>query len=54
MHVGDMPRETAMYNIDLFATSKVLPGLREVFPKDRHRWWPQPIDGFEMSQPGCA
>ncbi|HLT15195.1 MAG TPA: LLM class flavin-dependent oxidoreductase, partial [Acidimicrobiales bacterium] len=46
LHMGDMPRDVAMHNIDLF-TGKVLPGLRDVFKGAEHRWWPKPIEGFQ-------
>jgi alkanesulfonate monooxygenase SsuD/methylene tetrahydromethanopterin reductase-like flavin-dependent oxidoreductase (luciferase family) len=46
MHVGDMPREKALHNIDLFS-SKVLPQLRGVFDDHDDPWWPKPIAGFE-------
>lgn len=45
MHIGSMPRELAMHNIDLF-TDKVMPGLSPVFADEPHPWWPQPIEGF--------
>lgn len=45
LHIGSMPKDVAMHNIDLF-TSKVMPGLASVFPGRPHPWWPQPIDGF--------
>lgn len=45
LHMGDMPREVAMHNIELF-TDKVMPGLQDVFPDAQHHWWPKPIDDF--------
>jgi alkanesulfonate monooxygenase SsuD/methylene tetrahydromethanopterin reductase-like flavin-dependent oxidoreductase (luciferase family) len=48
MHIGSMPRELAMMNIDLFA-AKVMPSLRAIFDVDDHRWWPKPIEGFEAT-----
>ncbi len=45
LHIGSMPKELAMHNIDLF-TDKVMPGLSTVFDPSLHRWWPQPIEGF--------
>ncbi|GAA1019493.1 monooxygenase [Acrocarpospora pleiomorpha] len=49
MHIGDMPREKAMNNIELFAT-KVKPGLSGVFSQYEHHWWPKPIPGFEPAR----
>lgn len=46
LHMGNMPKETALHNIDLF-TTKVAPGLRNTFPDHQHEWWPQPIEGFQ-------
>lgn len=49
MHIGSMPRELAMYNIEMFA-DKVMPGLSSVFSDSEHRWWPKPVDGFTAAQ----
>jgi len=49
MHIGSLPRELAMYNIDLF-TEKVMPGLTSVFTEHPHNWWPKPIDNFAPSK----
>ena len=46
MHIGSMPKDLAMHNINLF-TEKVMPGLSGVFGEREHPWWPKPIDGFE-------
>jgi alkanesulfonate monooxygenase SsuD/methylene tetrahydromethanopterin reductase-like flavin-dependent oxidoreductase (luciferase family) len=48
MHIGSMPKELAMYNIDLFS-EKVLPSLSGVFADQPHHWWPKPIPGFTPS-----
>lgn len=50
MHIGDMPKETAMYNIDLF-TSKVMPQLSDQWSEYEHRWWANPIDQEDRAKP---
>jgi alkanesulfonate monooxygenase SsuD/methylene tetrahydromethanopterin reductase-like flavin-dependent oxidoreductase (luciferase family) len=44
MHVGDMPKEKAMYSTQLFA-QKVMPKLRNIFPEfaDDGRFWCKPM-----------
>ena len=44
LHVGSMPHELALHNIDMFA-SEVLPHLRGIWEDDgwEHRWWPTGI-----------
>jgi hypothetical protein len=44
MHVGDMPKEKAMYSTHLFA-EKVMPKLRNMFPDyaDDDRFWCKPM-----------
>jgi alkanesulfonate monooxygenase SsuD/methylene tetrahydromethanopterin reductase-like flavin-dependent oxidoreductase (luciferase family) len=44
LHVGSMPHELALHNIDLFA-SDVLPHLRGIWEGEgwEHRWWPTGI-----------
>lgn len=49
MHIGSMPRELAMHNIDMF-TEKVMPSLSSVFSESPHNWWPKPVEGFESAQ----
>lgn len=46
MHIGDMPHEVALNNIDLF-TRKVMPSLADVHAGKEHRWWPREIEGLE-------
>ena len=50
MHIGDMPKEVAMHNVDLYA-SKVMPALSEVFAEYDHPWWPAEIPGFSPAEP---
>lgn len=50
MHIGDMPKDLAMHNIDLY-TSKVMPGLTSIWAEHEHRWWPTPIDRASRSVP---
>lgn len=45
LHMGDMPKDVAMNNIEVF-TEKVMPGLRHVFGDAEHEWWPKPIEDF--------
>lgn len=42
MHVGDMPKDLAKYNIDRFADG-VLPYLRDIPDDFPHRWWPSAV-----------
>ena len=49
MHIGSMPRELAMHNIDMF-TEKVMPSLSPIFAESPHNWWPKPVEGFESTQ----
>jgi len=49
MQLGSMPKDLAMYNIDLF-TEKVMPGLSDVFSNHQHHWWPKPIAGFSPAE----
>ena len=46
LHVGDMPKDLAKHNIDLF-TSKVMPALHGAWDGYEHRWWPKPVDRDE-------
>jgi alkanesulfonate monooxygenase SsuD/methylene tetrahydromethanopterin reductase-like flavin-dependent oxidoreductase (luciferase family) len=48
LHIGSMPRELAMHNIDLF-TSEVMPKLSPVFAEHEHNWWPKPIGDLASS-----
>lgn len=48
MHLGDMPREKAMHNIELFS-SQVLPKLKGIFSEFDDPWWPKPIEGLEVA-----
>jgi alkanesulfonate monooxygenase SsuD/methylene tetrahydromethanopterin reductase-like flavin-dependent oxidoreductase (luciferase family) len=45
LHIGDMPKDLAMNNIELF-TDKVQPALQGLFREYEHHWWPQLIEGF--------
>jgi alkanesulfonate monooxygenase SsuD/methylene tetrahydromethanopterin reductase-like flavin-dependent oxidoreductase (luciferase family) len=49
MHLGSMPKDLAMFNIDQF-TEKVMPGLSDVFAANQHHWWPKPIPGFTPAE----
>lgn len=50
MHIGDMPREVAMHNVDLYA-GKVMPALAEVFAEHEHPWWPRTVPDFAPAAP---
>lgn len=53
MHIGDMPREVAMNNIELYA-DKVAPGLSHLWSEYDHPWWPQPIDDADRWTPASS
>jgi alkanesulfonate monooxygenase SsuD/methylene tetrahydromethanopterin reductase-like flavin-dependent oxidoreductase (luciferase family) len=41
LHIGSMPHELTLKNIDLFA-SKVLPNLRDIWDDEwENKWWPK-------------
>jgi hypothetical protein len=42
LHIGSMPHELTLKNIDLFA-SEVLPHLRHNFSEWENRWWPESL-----------
>jgi alkanesulfonate monooxygenase SsuD/methylene tetrahydromethanopterin reductase-like flavin-dependent oxidoreductase (luciferase family) len=50
LHVGDMPFDLAMSNINLF-TSEVLPHVQPLFAEHENRWWPAPVPGLERAMP---
>jgi len=50
MHIGDMPKDLAMHNIELYA-DKVAPGLRHLWSEYEHPWWPKPIDDADRWHP---
>lgn len=47
---GDMPRELASKNTELFAT-EVMPHLRNMWSDYEDRWWPKPLKGSQMARP---
>jgi alkanesulfonate monooxygenase SsuD/methylene tetrahydromethanopterin reductase-like flavin-dependent oxidoreductase (luciferase family) len=51
LHIGSMPRDLAMRNIELF-TSEVMPKLGPIFSEYDNPWWPEPIEG--LSTPASA
>lgn len=50
MHIGDMPKDVAMNNIELYA-DKVAPGLKHLWSEYEHPWWPKPIADAERWDP---
>ena len=51
MQFGDMGKDLAMYNTELFAR-RVAPQLRDLFD-DRweNRWWPSPLPATSRAEP---
>ena len=47
---GDMPKELAMKNTELFAT-EVMPYLRDIWSEYEDRWWPKPLDASQRARP---
>ena len=45
---GDMPRELAFKNTELFAT-EVMPHLRDMWSEYEDHWWPQPLDADQRA-----
>jgi alkanesulfonate monooxygenase SsuD/methylene tetrahydromethanopterin reductase-like flavin-dependent oxidoreductase (luciferase family) len=50
LHFGDMPRERAMRNTQLFA-EQVMPALQEVWSEWEDRWSPRPLPPEQRPQP---
>ena len=50
---GDMPRELAFKNTELFAT-EVMPHLRDLWSEYEDRWWPRPLDADQRVRPQPA
>jgi alkanesulfonate monooxygenase SsuD/methylene tetrahydromethanopterin reductase-like flavin-dependent oxidoreductase (luciferase family) len=50
LHVGSMPHELAIHNIDMFA-AEVLPHLQGIWEDEgwEHRWWPTGIGASTMA-----
>ena len=48
---GDMPRDLAFKNTELFAT-KVMPDLRDLWSEYEDHWWPQPLEEARRARPG--
>ena len=42
LHIGSMPHELTLKNIDLFSR-EVLPHLRDNWPEWENRWWPESL-----------
>ena len=47
---GDMPRELADKNTELFAT-EVMPHLRDIWSDYEDRWWPRPLEESQRAHP---
>ena len=54
LHIGSMPHELTLKNIDLFA-KEVAPHFRNVWDEDgwENKWWPQALRG-KINQPGAS
>ena len=50
---GDMPRELAMKNTELFAT-EVMPDLHDMWSEYEDNWWPRPLDADQRAHPEPA
>ena len=47
---GDMPKELALKNTQLFAT-EVMPHLRDIWSEWDDRWWPKPLSSDQRTEP---
>ena len=47
---GDMPRELAFKNTELFAT-EVMPHLHDMWSEFEDRWWPKPLAAADRAHP---
>ena len=47
---GDMPRELALKNTELFAT-EVMPHLHDMWSEYEDNWWPRPLDAEQRAHP---
>ena len=50
LQFGDMPRDLAFKNIELFAT-EVMPHLRDLWSEYEDRWWPRPLPLADRTHP---
>ena len=51
LQFGNMSKQTAMYNTDLFAR-KVMPQLKDLFEDEwEHKWWPKPLPAAKRQSP---
>ena len=46
---GDMPRELALKNTELFAT-EVMPHLQDMWSEYEDKWWPSPLKGKQRAR----
>ena len=53
LQFGDMPKELAMKNTELFAR-EVMPYVRDIWPGYETRWWPEGVANPNAPAPVAA